>query len=170
MFRSSHFLFLVFVTFGNQVTKILRNLCLHFVRQDGQDKKKGKENHTTKVTKIPKTKRQIYGMNETCITKYLTAAHCKQRHLWMSPAHSMAARRPSSSLKWPRNGDGGKWKCDLSRGLYAFLQSHQTKGSKSDPALSSYLRWSLKLQHPLILPIPPLCFISQILNCITCSI
>ena len=58
-------------------------------------------------------------------------------------------RRPSSSLKWPRNGDGGKWKCDLSRGLYAFLQSHQTKGSKSDPALSSYLRWSLKLQHPL---------------------
>ena len=45
--------------------KILRNLCLHFARQDGQDGKKGKENHETKVTKIPKTKRRNYGMKET---------------------------------------------------------------------------------------------------------
>ena len=41
--------------------KILRNLCLHFAKQDGQ------ENHTTKVTKIPKTKRQKFGMNETLL-------------------------------------------------------------------------------------------------------
>ena len=34
--------------------KILHNLCLHFARQDGQDGKKWKENHATKVTKIPK--------------------------------------------------------------------------------------------------------------------
>ena len=47
--------------------KILRNLCLHFARQDGQDGKKRKENHATKLTKIPKTKRQKYGMNETII-------------------------------------------------------------------------------------------------------
>ena len=47
--------------------KILRNLCLHFARQDGQDRKKRKENHATKVTKIPKTKRRKYGMNETLI-------------------------------------------------------------------------------------------------------
>ena len=46
-------------------TKLLRNLCLHFARQDGQDGKKYEENHTTKVTKIPKTKRRKYGMNET---------------------------------------------------------------------------------------------------------
>ena len=46
-------------------TKILRNLCLHFARQDGQDGKKGKENQATKVTKIPKTKRRKYGMNKT---------------------------------------------------------------------------------------------------------
>ena len=45
--------------------KILRNLCLHFARQDGQDEKKRKENHATKVTKIPKPKRRKYGMNET---------------------------------------------------------------------------------------------------------
>ena len=45
--------------------KILRNLCLHFARQDGQDGKKWKENHATKVTKIPKTKRQKYGMDKT---------------------------------------------------------------------------------------------------------
>ena len=44
--------------------KILSNLCLHFARQDGQDRKKWNKNHATKVTKIPKTKRQN-GMNET---------------------------------------------------------------------------------------------------------
>ena len=47
-------------------TKILHNICLHFARQDGQDGKNWKENHATKqVTKIPKTKRRKYGMNET---------------------------------------------------------------------------------------------------------
>ena len=40
------------VTFGDEVMKILHNLSLHFARQDG---KKRKENHSTKVTKIPKT-------------------------------------------------------------------------------------------------------------------
>ena len=54
-------------TFGNEVTKVrkLRNLCLHFARQDGQDGKKQKENHVTKVTKIKKPKRLKYVMNET---------------------------------------------------------------------------------------------------------
>ena len=42
----------------NEVMKISRNLCLHFAKQDAQDRKKRKENHATKVTKIPKTKRQ----------------------------------------------------------------------------------------------------------------
>ena len=37
--------------------KTLRNLCLHFARQDGQDGgKKLKENHATKVTKNQKMK------------------------------------------------------------------------------------------------------------------
>ena len=49
------------VTFGDKVTKILRDICLHFARQDGQDR------NATKVTIIPKTKRQKYGMNETNI-------------------------------------------------------------------------------------------------------
>ena len=43
---------------------ILHNLCLYFARQDGQDGKKWKENHATKVTKIPKTKRQNSNNNE----------------------------------------------------------------------------------------------------------
>ena len=51
--------------------KILHNLCLHFARQDGQDGKKRKENHTTKVIKIPKTKRQKYGLNETFNNKIM---------------------------------------------------------------------------------------------------
>ena len=46
-------------------TQTLHNLCLYFARQDGQDGKKQKENHATKVTKILKNKRQKYGMNET---------------------------------------------------------------------------------------------------------
>ena len=37
--------------------------------QDGQDGKKRREHHATKVTKIPKTKRRKYGMNETVISK-----------------------------------------------------------------------------------------------------
>ena len=35
--------FLVLVTFGDKVTKILCNLCLHFERRDGQDRKKWKK-------------------------------------------------------------------------------------------------------------------------------
>ena len=68
LFRSSHFSFFDFWSLMAKIyenTKILRNLCLHFARQDGQDGKKRKENHATKVTKIPKTKRLKYGMNET---------------------------------------------------------------------------------------------------------
>ena len=65
--------FIPFFIFGHfwrrsyKNTKLLRNLCLHFARQDGQDGKKQKENHATKVTKILKTKRRKYGMNETCV-------------------------------------------------------------------------------------------------------
>ena len=70
MFHSSHFLFLAFGHFWRQSyknTKLLHNLYLHFARQDGQDIK---ENHATKVTKIPKNKRRKYGMNETNITEH----------------------------------------------------------------------------------------------------
>ena len=35
----SFILFLVLVFFGDEVIKILYNLCLHFSRQDGKDKK-----------------------------------------------------------------------------------------------------------------------------------
>ena len=69
--------FIPFLVFGHfcwwsyENTKILRNLCLHFARQDGQDGKKTKENHKTTVTKIPKTKRQKYEMNETKIKDIL---------------------------------------------------------------------------------------------------
>ena len=57
---SSHFFFLVFGhvwwrSYKN--TKMLHNLCLHFSKQDGQDGQNRKDDHATKVTKIPKTKR-----------------------------------------------------------------------------------------------------------------
>ena len=73
VFRSSHFSFLVFCHLWRRSyknSKILRNLSLHFARQGGQGKmgktqKIWKENHFTKVTKIPKTKERKYGMNKT---------------------------------------------------------------------------------------------------------
>ena len=74
MFCSSHFSFWVLGHFWQRSyenTKILCNLCLHLARQDGQDGKKLKENHATKVTKILKTKRQKYGMNETILSGFL---------------------------------------------------------------------------------------------------
>jgi hypothetical protein len=39
------FIFWFLVTFGDEVTKtkFLRNVCLHFARQDGQDRKNGKK-------------------------------------------------------------------------------------------------------------------------------
>ena len=49
MFRSSHFSFLV--TFGDEVTTARK---YYVIWQDGQYGKKRKENHATKVTKIPK--------------------------------------------------------------------------------------------------------------------
>ena len=67
MLFSSHFFLFCFESLGQQGyenTKILCNLCIHFARQD---RKKWKENHATTVTKIPKTKRRKYGMNETKI-------------------------------------------------------------------------------------------------------
>ena len=45
--------------------KILRNLCYILQGKMGKTEKKWKENHATKGTKIPKTKRQKYVMNET---------------------------------------------------------------------------------------------------------
>ena len=47
--------FWLLVTFGDEVKKILCNLCLHFARQNRQDGRKQNENHTTKMTKITKT-------------------------------------------------------------------------------------------------------------------
>ena len=71
------------VTFGYKDTKILPNLCLHFARQDGQDRKNWKENHATKVNKIPKTKRRKYGMNETYVN-----------HIAVTPSKFSKFRRP----------------------------------------------------------------------------
>ena len=56
MFRSSHFSFLVFVTFGNEVTKNTSYIIFVYISQGkmGKTEKNWKENHATKVTKIPK--------------------------------------------------------------------------------------------------------------------
>ena len=51
--------------------EIVCNLCLHFAREDGQYEKKWKKTHATKVTRIPKTKRRKYGMNQTFMNKQI---------------------------------------------------------------------------------------------------
>ena len=82
MFHSSYFSFLVFGHFWQrnyENTKILRNLCLHFARQDGQDGKKWEKNHATKVRKIPKTKRRKYVMNKTINKRHQVGKVCNQQ-------------------------------------------------------------------------------------------
>ena len=72
MFRSPHFLFLI--TFGDKNTKILRNLCLHFARQDGKEGKNGKKVTQLKLPKYQKTKiwdeRNKSGHNLCILTFY----------------------------------------------------------------------------------------------------
>ena len=66
MFSSSHFWFLV--TFGEEVMKIQKYYVIFvYILQGkmGKTVKKRKENHATKMTKIPTTKRRKNGMNET---------------------------------------------------------------------------------------------------------
>ena len=63
MFCSSHFLFLD--SFGDEVTKIRKCYVIFVCILQGKTGKTQNENHATKVTKIPKTIRRKYGMNET---------------------------------------------------------------------------------------------------------
>ena len=78
----SRFWFLV--TSSDKVTKMTSNLCLHFARQDGQDGKNWKENHGNKVTKIPKTKRRKYGMNERQV-KVLSLYYASIKKFFVNP-------------------------------------------------------------------------------------
>ena len=82
MFRSSHFsVVFVFGHFWQQSyenLKILCNLCLHFARQDGQDRK----NHEIKVTQIPKIKRRKYGINKTIIANLDKLKHMDRPFRW----------------------------------------------------------------------------------------
>ena len=76
-FFFSFILFFVFGPFWQRSyanTKILRLLA----RQDGQDRKNRKENLATEVTKIPKTKRQKYGMNKTFVSK-IVLTYCEKK-------------------------------------------------------------------------------------------
>ena len=72
-------------TFGDEVTKIRKYYVIFaYILQGkmGKTQKKWKENHATKVTKIPKTKRRKYGMNETIIINqkpYLIANRAVKR-------------------------------------------------------------------------------------------
>ena len=66
MFCSSHLLFFLFlVTFDDEVTKNTKILFTFCMARWARRKKKRKENHAPKVTKIPKTKRREYGMSKT---------------------------------------------------------------------------------------------------------
>ena len=80
MFHSFHFIFLV--TFGNEVMKIQKYyLIFVYILQGkmGKTEKNRKENHATNVTKIPKTKRQKYGMNETSVEFVEKSNHAHDR-------------------------------------------------------------------------------------------
>ena len=62
------------VTFSNEVTKIQKYYVIFvYILQDkmGKMEKNRKENHATKVTKIPETKRLKYGMNKILRTYHV---------------------------------------------------------------------------------------------------
>ena len=68
MFLSFHFSFLGFghfwqKSYGNK--KILRNLYLHFARQDGQDREKRERKSRKFCDQNTKNQRQKNGMNKT---------------------------------------------------------------------------------------------------------
>ena len=68
VFAHPIFCFWFLITFGDEVTKIQKYyLIFVYIWQGkmGKTEKEWKENHATKVTKIPKTKRRKYGMNKT---------------------------------------------------------------------------------------------------------
>ena len=57
--------------------------CVYILQSKmGKTEKKQKENHASKVTKIPKTKRQKCGMNKT---KVLLACYTMSKYSLMSP-------------------------------------------------------------------------------------
>ena len=99
MFSSSHFSFPFLVTYFNEVTKILCNLCLHFPRQDGQDRKKWKENNATKVTKVQKTKRWKYGINETKVTMKKALQKGFNLNL-VHKARNLQVKRKTTRIQW----------------------------------------------------------------------
>ena len=67
-FISSIFGFWFLVTFGDEVIKIRKYYVIFVYILQGKMGKTKKKNHTTKVTKIPKTKGRKYGMNETLVS------------------------------------------------------------------------------------------------------
>ena len=59
------------VILGDEVTKIQKYYVIFvYILQDKMGKMEIKENYSTKVTKIPKTKRQKFGMNETKVRRF----------------------------------------------------------------------------------------------------
>ena len=67
-FSHPKFRFWFLVTFGDEVTKIWKyyEFFVYILQSKmGKTEKNWIENNATKLTKIPKTKRQTYGMNET---------------------------------------------------------------------------------------------------------
>ena len=72
------FVFLFLVTYGEEVTKIQKYYVIFVYTLQGKMGKTGKnwtENHATKVTKIPKNKRQKYGMSKTLV--FMNNTVCK---------------------------------------------------------------------------------------------
>ena len=90
MFCSSHFLFLD--SFGDEVTKIRKCYVIFVCILQGKTGKTQNENHATKVTKIPKTIRRKYGMNET----HVYSKNQKTIHKGFYPILQLASRQERS--------------------------------------------------------------------------
>ena len=81
----SIFRFSISVSFGDEVMKIRKYYVIFVYILQGKMEKNGKDNHKTKVTKIPKSNRRKYGMNETSVSldfRWIFVYPCKKLQNW----------------------------------------------------------------------------------------
>ena len=89
MFCSYHFIFRFWflITFGDEVMKIIRNLCLHFAKQDRQDGKNGKKITQLKLPKYQKPEDKNMGWT-------------KQSYQWISQFRTFNSTHDFYPIQW----------------------------------------------------------------------
>ena len=133
LFRSSHFRFRFLVTFGDKVTKVFRNLCLHFARQDGRNGKKIPQLDWPKYvpkTRIPNTKMKYMEWMKQINSFFLQnvfenghnwSKHSTTRKAWRGWIQRSTDHFGQRSLKFRMNLWGHRFSQNANHKLQGFL-------------------------------------------------